>query len=159
MGINHKHEGHISQAAEANVAQRPLMCFVDWLFHYDYFEHVSCKQLSKNSISGTNNVWCLTCVATRKGRVNRPVQLHHRRQDTVVRIAKRYGLEGSRFESRWNREKFFSPRSSRSSLWPVQPPVQWVQRLFPGDKATGAWRWTPPPPSPPPLPSAEITNY
>jgi hypothetical protein len=27
-----------------------------------------------------------------------------------------------------------------TALWPTQPPVQWALHLFPGDKATGAWR-------------------
>ena len=27
----------------------------------------------------------------------------------------------------------------------IQPPVQWVPGLFPGDKVTGAWRWPPTP--------------
>jgi hypothetical protein len=106
------------------------MRFLDWLLHYAHRRHVNCKRLSKKSISGTNILGCLTVVVTRKGRVNRPVQRHHWRRDTVARIANCYGLEVSGFEYRCNQEMFSSPHPSRSSLWPAQPPVQWVQRLF-----------------------------
>ena len=34
---------------------------------------------------------------------------------------------------------------SRTSLEPTQTPVQWVQGLFPWNKAGGAWRWAPTP--------------
>ena len=59
-------------------------------------------------------------------------------RDGLVGITIRYGLEGPGIEFRWRRD-FVLP--STSALSPTQPPVQRVSCLFPGDKATGAWRW------------------
>ena len=61
-----------------------------------------------------------------------------------VGIATRFGLEGPEIESRWRRD-FLHP--SRPALGHIQPPVQWVPALFPGDKAAGTWRCPPTPPS------------
>jgi hypothetical protein len=38
-------------------------------------------------------------------------------------------------------ETVSSPKLFRPVLGPSQPPFRWVPRFFPGDKATGAWRW------------------
>jgi len=48
-------------------------------------------------------------------------------------------------ESRWG-ARFSAPLKTRAGVRP-QPPVQWVLGLFPGGKATAAWRTTPTPPS------------
>jgi hypothetical protein len=45
---------------------------------------------------------------------------------SAVGIATRYGLDGPGIESRWGRD---FPHSSRPTLWPTQPPVQWVAGL------------------------------
>ena len=58
-------------------------------------------------------------------------------RDSSVGIATRYGLGGLRIESRW-RQDF--PHLSRPALGPTQPPIKWVQSLFPGRKAAGTWR-------------------
>ena len=47
-------------------------------------------------------------------------------RDDVVGISTRYGLEGRGIESRWGRD---FPHLCRPSLWPIQPPVQWVPGL------------------------------
>jgi hypothetical protein len=52
-------------------------------------------------------------------------------RDSVVGVATRYGLDGPGIE-------FSHP--SRPVLGRTQTPVQWVPSLFPGGKATGAWR-------------------
>ena len=39
------------------------------------------------------------------------------------------GMDGPRIESRWGRD---FPHLSRPTLWPTQPPVQWVQGLSRG---------------------------
>jgi hypothetical protein len=63
-------------------------------------------------------------------------------RDGSVGIATRYGLEGGVIESRLGQD---FPHPSRPALGPTQPPTQWVPGLFPGGKATGAWRWPPTP--------------
>jgi hypothetical protein len=65
-------------------------------------------------------------------------------QDSSVRIATRYGLDGPRVESRWGRNL---PHPSRPALGPTQPPIQWALSLFPGGTTAGAWRWPPAPSS------------
>ena len=57
-------------------------------------------------------------------------------RDSIVSIANRYGLDGTRFEHRYGRH-FLWP--SRHNPRPTQPPVGWVLCLFPGGKVTGAW--------------------
>ena len=55
-------------------------------------------------------------------------------QDSSVGIAARYCLDGPGIESRWG------ARFSYTSIWalgPTQPPLKWVQNLFPEAKATG----------------------
>jgi hypothetical protein len=56
--------------------------------------------------------------------------------------ATRCGLDGPGIESRCMRD-FRYP--SRPVLGPTQFLIPWVPGLFPGDKATGAWRKPPPP--------------
>jgi len=65
---------------------------------------------------------------------------------SVDRTATCYGLDGSGIESRLGD----LPHLSKPALSPIQPPVKWVPSLFPGSKATGAWRW------PQPIFSAEV---
>jgi len=50
-------------------------------------------------------------------------------RDSAVGIATRYGLDGSRFKSRWGRD-FLHP--SGTSLEPTQPYIQWVPGLSRG---------------------------
>jgi hypothetical protein len=70
------------------------------------------------------------------------VVLNTRRgRDSSVGIATRYGLDGPGIGSRWGR---YFPHPSRPALGPTQSPIQGV---FPGGKATGAWRWPPTPSS------------
>jgi hypothetical protein len=57
--------------------------------------------------------------------------------DGSVGIATRYGMDGPGIESQWERD---IPHPFRPSLGSTQPPTQWVPGLFPGRKATGAWR-------------------
>jgi len=46
-------------------------------------------------------------------------------------------MGGLRFERWWGREIFSSPHSSRLALHPIQPPVQWVLGLLPGEERPG----------------------
>jgi hypothetical protein len=50
-------------------------------------------------------------------------------RDSSVGIATRYGLDGPGIESRWGRD--FS-HTSRPTLGPTQPPIQWVPGLSRG---------------------------
>jgi hypothetical protein len=37
---------------------------------------------------------------------------------------------------------FLFATASRSALWSIQPPIQWVpENYFPGDRANGVWIW------------------
>jgi hypothetical protein len=54
--------------------------------------------------------------------------------DSSVGIATDYGLDGPGIEIRWGRD--FS-HTSRPTLGPTQPPVQWVPRLSRGAKRPG----------------------
>jgi hypothetical protein len=64
-------------------------------------------------------------------------------RDNAVGIATGYGLDCPGIESRWGRDFAYL---SRLALRPTQPPIQWVPCLS-GDKAAGAWRWSPTPSS------------
>jgi hypothetical protein len=56
-------------------------------------------------------------------------------RDSIVSIATRYGPNSQGMKSWWGKD--FS-HLSRGALGPTQPPVQWVQGLFPRDKVAGA---------------------
>ena len=58
-------------------------------------------------------------------------------RDSSVDIATRYGLGGPGIESRRGRD---FPHPSRPVLWLTRPSLQWVPGVFPGGKASGAWR-------------------
>jgi hypothetical protein len=60
--------------------------------------------------------------------------------DSSVGIASGYGLDGLGMESRWGRN--FS-HLSRPALGLNQPPVQWVQGFFPGEKSGRGMTLTP----------------
>ena len=64
-------------------------------------------------------------------------------RDSSVSTAARYGLDGPEIESWWVR---YLPSPFRSALGPTQPPVQCVQSLIHGGKASRAWRRSPTPP-------------
>jgi len=56
----------------------------------------------------------------------------------VLGTETRYGPDGPGIESRWGDEIF---RTRPDRPWGhTQLPIQWVQSLFPGGKAAGAWR-------------------
>ena len=65
-------------------------------------------------------------------------------RDSSVDKTTRYVLEGPSFESRWRRD-FSSTRTDR----PCDSPSLLYNgyRVFPGDKAAGAWHWPPTPSS------------
>ena len=46
--------------------------------------------------------------------------------DSLVAVAIRFGLGGSRFETRWGREVFSSRYPPTPTLGPSQPPLQWL---------------------------------
>jgi len=56
-------------------------------------------------------------------------------RDSSVGIATRYALDDPGIESRWGRD---IPHTSRPTVGPTQPPVQWMPVLFPGGKVAGA---------------------
>jgi hypothetical protein len=60
----------------------------------------------------------------------------------VVGIGIRYCLDGLGIESHWARD---FPQPPKPALSSTQPTKQWVPRLFPGGKATGAWPCLPTP--------------
>jgi hypothetical protein len=53
----------------------------------------------------------------------------------AVSIATRYVLDGLGIASRWVRG---FPHTSRPALKPIQPPIQWVTRVFIGFKVARA---------------------
>ena len=55
-------------------------------------------------------------------------------RDSSVGIATRCRLDGPVIESRWGRD---FPHPSKPALGPTQPPILWVQSLFPGVKRPG----------------------
>jgi hypothetical protein len=57
------------------------------------------------------------------------MRFSQRGRDSVVDIATRYGMEGTRIESRWGRD-FSHP--SRTGLGRTQPYIQWVPGLSRG---------------------------
>ena len=61
-------------------------------------------------------------------------------RDSSVSIAARYGLDGPGIESRWERD---FPHPFRPALGTTEPPIRWLQGLFLGSKAAGAWRCPP----------------
>jgi len=54
-----------------------------------------------------------------------------------VGIATHNGVDSPWMESWYGR---YFPRLSKEALGPIQPPTQRVPDLFPGGKASGAWR-------------------
>ena len=61
-----------------------------------------------------------------------------------VGTAAHYGLDGLGIESQWWRD---FPHLSRLALGPTSHLYSGVTGVFPGDKAVGAWRWSPTPSS------------
>jgi len=61
-------------------------------------------------------------------------------RDSSVGIATRYGLDGSRIESRWRRD---FPHPSRLALGPTQPPIQCKPGLSRGKNGRGVASTTP----------------
>jgi hypothetical protein len=57
-------------------------------------------------------------------------------RDSIIGMATCYGLEGPGIESRWG---WNFPHSSRPSLGPTRPPVQWEPGLLPGSTLAGEW--------------------
>jgi hypothetical protein len=75
--------------------------------------------------------------------IHQQIRLITRGRNSSVGIATRFALDGTRIESRWLRD---FPHPPRPSLRPTQSPLQW-DRVFPGGKTSGAWRWPPTPSS------------
>jgi hypothetical protein len=85
-------------------------------------------------------LYCIASIRTILSYVILNTILHqHQRLDrgNPVGTATRYRLDGPGIESLWRRD---FPQPSNPTPKPTEPPVQWVPRLFPGDKAAGAWR-------------------
>jgi hypothetical protein len=55
-------------------------------------------------------------------------------RDAAVGIVTRYGLDGPGIEFRWGR---VFPHSSRQTLGPTHPPIQWVPSLSRGQSGRG----------------------
>jgi hypothetical protein len=56
----------------------------------------------------------------------------------VVNMGSRYGLEGLGSKPLCEIVTLSSPFPSRPALGPIQTPLQWVSRQFPGNKAAAA---------------------
>ena len=69
---------------------------------------------------------------------------------SVVGIATAHGLDGPGIEYQWGRD---FPHLSRTTLRPIQPPVQWVSGLSRGGEVRPGRDADPSPPS-----SAEVKN-
>jgi len=63
-------------------------------------------------------------------------------RDSSLGITTRYGMDGPVIEFRWGRD---FPHLSTPALRPTHTSIQCAPGLFPGDKATGAWRCPPTP--------------
>jgi hypothetical protein len=81
------------------------------------------------------NKRCAFNVTTKRSEVSYKYETitYSRGRDSSIGIATRYGLDGAGIESRWGRD---FPHPSRPALGPIQPPMQWVTGLYPGDKAS-----------------------
>jgi hypothetical protein len=49
-----------------------------------------------------------------------------------------YGLDGPGFESRQGQEHFLLSKTVQTSSGAIQPVIEWILTVFPGDKAAGA---------------------
>jgi len=61
---------------------------------------------------------------------------------SAVCTATRYGLEGQRIESRWERDFRHLPKQA---VWTILLPVQLISGVFPEGKMAGARCWSPTP--------------
>jgi hypothetical protein len=82
-------------------------------------------------------LWTYRWTALNGGPLKRSLLQKTVNRNSSIGTATRYGLDGSRIESRWRRD---FPLPSRPDMGPTQPPIECVPGLFPGGKVTGAWR-------------------